>query len=40
VAGSVLVRAEGYTADRLPTTVDNTDIYKLMYRALFGRRIP
>lgn len=40
VAGSVLVRAEGHGADAVPLTVDNTGIYKLLYRALFGRLLP
>jgi alkaline phosphatase len=37
VYGSIVVRAEGLYADRLPANVDNTDIYRMMYLALFGR---
>lgn len=36
VAGGVLARAHGLNAHRLPTNVDNTDIYRLMYLTLFG----
>lgn len=35
-AGSIVTKAQGLNADTLPTTVDNTDIYRAMYRTLFG----
>jgi alkaline phosphatase len=34
--GGVIARAHGFRADRLPTVVNNTDIYNLLYEALFG----
>ncbi len=37
VAGSIIARAHGLNAALLPTNVDNTDIYRLMYMTLFGR---
>lgn len=40
VAGSVLVRAAGQGAENLPPTTDNTGVYRLLYRALFGRTLP
>jgi alkaline phosphatase len=36
VAGGVLVRAEGLNADGVTPLMDNTDIYRLMHRTLFG----
>jgi alkaline phosphatase len=39
-SGGIVSRAHGLNADKLPTTVDNTDIYRLMYRSLFGKEIP
>jgi alkaline phosphatase len=39
-SGSIISKAHGLNADLLPTTVDNTDIYKLMYRTLFGKQLP
>ena len=38
--GSVVAKAHGLNADKLPSTVDNTDIYRLMYLTLFGKEIP
>ncbi len=38
--GSIVTKAHGLNADKLPTTVDNTDIYRLMYLTLFGKEIP
>ena len=38
--GSVVAKSHGLNADKLPTTVDNTDIYRLMYLTLFGKEIP
>lgn len=34
-AGSIVSKAEGLNADKLPATVDNTGIYELMYETLF-----
>jgi alkaline phosphatase len=34
--GGVLARASGFNAELLPAHVDNTDIYRIMYRTLFG----
>ncbi len=36
-SGGILVRAIGWGADRVRGTMDNTDIYRVMYLALFGR---
>ncbi len=36
VAGSIVTKAHGLNADLLPSTADNTDMYRLMYRTLFG----
>lgn len=38
--GSIVAKAYGMNADTLPTTVDNTEIYDLMYRTLFGETVP
>ncbi|MDJ0735279.1 MAG: alkaline phosphatase [Nostocaceae cyanobacterium] len=38
--GSVVAKAHGMNADKLPTTVDNTDIYRLMYQTLFTQELP
>jgi glycerophosphoryl diester phosphodiesterase len=35
-AGSIVSKAYGLNADRLSSTVDNTDMYRLMYKTLFG----
>jgi alkaline phosphatase len=35
--GAIAARAEGLNAELLPTTVDNTDIYRMMWATLFGR---
>ncbi|MGB3755699.1 MAG: alkaline phosphatase [Rivularia sp. (in: cyanobacteria)] len=37
--GSIVAKTYGLNADKLPTTVDNTDIYSLMYLTLFGKEI-
>ncbi len=37
--GSIVTKAHGLNADKLPTTLDNTDIYRLMYLTLFGKEI-
>jgi glycerophosphoryl diester phosphodiesterase len=34
--GSIVSKAYGMNADKLPSTVDNTEIYDLMYETLFG----
>jgi glycerophosphoryl diester phosphodiesterase len=34
-AGSIVTKAHGLNADKLPATVDNTDIYRVMYETLF-----
>lgn len=39
-AGAVVAKAHGLNADRLPATVDNTDIYRAMYETLFGEELP
>lgn len=39
-AGAIVARAHGLNADRWPSTVDNTDIYRLMYETLFGVDLP
>ena len=38
--GGVVARAHGLNAELLPTTVDNTDIYRMMYATLFGEWLP
>lgn len=35
--GSVVVRCDGLNAERLTGTIDNTEIYRVMYLTLFGR---
>lgn len=34
--GSIVSKAYGMNADKLPSTLDNTEIYKLMYQTMFG----
>ena len=34
-AGSIVAKAYGVNAEQLPATVDNTDLYRLMYQTLF-----
>ncbi|WP_071191735.1 alkaline phosphatase [Trichormus sp. NMC-1] len=34
--GSIVSKAYGMNADLLPSTLDNTEIYKLMYQTMFG----
>jgi alkaline phosphatase len=36
VLGGIVARAQGLNAGLLPASVDNTDIYRLMYATLFG----
>ena len=38
LGGSVMARAAGLNSEQLPPNVDNTDVYRLMYLTLFGRR--
>ena len=35
--GSIVAKTYGMNADLLPSTLDNTEIYRLMYQTLFGR---
>ncbi len=37
VAGGIAAKASGHQADKLPNLTDNTDIYRLMYLALFDK---
>jgi alkaline phosphatase len=39
-AGGIVARAEGLNSDLLGPTIDNTDIYRLVYLTLFGTRLP
>ena len=36
----IVAKAHGLNADLLPLSVDNTDIYRLMYATLFGVWLP
>lgn len=38
--GGIVARAHGLNAELLPATVDNTDIYRMLYATLFGRWLP
>ena len=38
--GGVVARAHGQNAHLLPGTVDNTDIYRMLYVTLFGTWLP
>ncbi|MEM9927225.1 MAG: alkaline phosphatase, partial [Cyanobacteria bacterium P01_D01_bin.50] len=40
VAGSIVAKTYGLNADELPTTVDNTGIYEIMYETLFDTELP
>ncbi|MBD3885077.1 alkaline phosphatase [Phormidium tenue FACHB-886] len=37
--GSIVSKTYGLNADLLPSTLDNTEIYRLMYQTLFGIRL-
>jgi glycerophosphoryl diester phosphodiesterase len=37
--GSIVSKAYGLNADLLPSTLDNTEIYRMMYQSLFGIRL-
>lgn len=39
-SGSIVSKAHGLNADKLPATVDNTKIYELMYETLFNVELP
>ncbi|MEO1375774.1 MAG: alkaline phosphatase, partial [Cyanobacteria bacterium J06635_10] len=39
VAGSIVAKSYGLNADKLPTTVDNTGIYEIMYETLFDTEL-
>jgi alkaline phosphatase len=39
VPGAILVRAAGLNCDKLAGDIDNSDIYRLMYRTLFGKEL-
>lgn len=38
-SGGIIAKADGLNAQFLHGTVDNTDIYRLMYRTLFGKEL-
>ncbi|MEO0801986.1 MAG: alkaline phosphatase [Cyanobacteria bacterium J06642_2] len=38
-AGSIVSKASGLNADKLPATVDNTGMYRLMYETLFDEEL-
>jgi alkaline phosphatase len=38
--GGIVARAHGLNAELLPPTVDNTDIYRMLYATLFGEWLP
>lgn len=40
VPGSIVTKAFGLNAEQLMPTLDNTEIYRLMYQTLFGVRLP
>ncbi len=40
VSGGVLARAQGLNSEIMHGTIDNTDIYRLMYATLFGELLP
>jgi alkaline phosphatase len=39
-AGAIVAKAHGLNADRMQNTIDNTEIYRLMYGTLFGKNVP
>ncbi|WP_299431188.1 alkaline phosphatase [uncultured Meiothermus sp.] len=39
-SGGILARAHGVNAGLMPSIIDNTDIYRLMYATLFGELLP
>ncbi|NJR62324.1 MAG: hypothetical protein HC769_28005 [Cyanobacteria bacterium CRU_2_1] len=40
VPGSIVSKTYGLNADLLPSTLDNTKIYEVMYQTLFGNTLP
>ena len=40
VPGSIVSKAHGLNAEKLPSTVDNTGMYELMYETLFDAELP
>lgn len=40
MAGGVLARAQGLNHEMVRGTIDNTDIYRIMYATLFGNMLP
>ncbi|WP_088889379.1 alkaline phosphatase [Leptolyngbya ohadii] len=38
--GSIVSKTYGLNADKLPSTLDNTEIYRLMYQTLFDQELP
>jgi glycerophosphoryl diester phosphodiesterase len=40
VPGSIVAKTYGLNADKLPSTLDNTEIYRLMYQTLFDEELP
>ncbi|BAU12279.1 glycerophosphoryl diester phosphodiesterase [Leptolyngbya sp. NIES-3755] len=39
-SGSIVTKASGLNSDKLPSTIDNTGIYELMYETLFNTELP
>jgi alkaline phosphatase len=39
-AGGILMRAAGYRADLVHGSMDNTDVYRVLYEVLLGKRLP
>jgi alkaline phosphatase len=39
VAGGIIAKAHGLNSDMLSNNVDNTDIYRMMYATLFGKKL-
>lgn len=40
MVGGIVARAAGLNAGRLPVSVDNTELYDLIWETLFGRELP
>ncbi|WP_416673966.1 alkaline phosphatase [Egbenema bharatensis] len=40
VPGSIVSKTYGLNAEKLPSTLDNTEIYRLMYQTLFDEELP
>ncbi|NIQ09737.1 MAG: alkaline phosphatase, partial [candidate division Zixibacteria bacterium] len=39
LGGGIIAKAHGLNAGLLQNNVDNTDIYRIMYTTLFGKRL-